>query len=89
MSELKQKGTIEVLQDTEQISDKFKKRTVVLNTGGDYPQSVPFEFVQGNVDKLDGFGVGEEVTIHFNLRGQAYNGKYYPSLQGWKIEADI
>ena len=81
------KGTIKHIGDTEQISDKFKKRIIVLEIPDEkYPQTVPFEFAQKNTSLLDEFSVGNEATITFNLRGSEYKDKFYVSLSGWKIE---
>ena len=30
--------------------------------------------------------IGQEVTVHFNLRGNEYNGKYYVNLQAWRLD---
>lgn len=80
-------GTIKHVFDTEQVNDKFKKRTVVLTTkDGQYEQHIPIEFVQDNVDKLNDVGEGQEATIHINLRGREWNDKYFVNVQGWKIE---
>jgi len=80
-------GPVEFIGETEEFGAKgFRKRIIVVTEGDKYPQSVPFEFVQGSVDKLDGVMVGEVVTIAFNLRGREHNGRYYPSLQGWQID---
>lgn len=62
------------------------KRTVVVNTGGDYPQSVPCEFFGKNCDKADRLAVGDEVLISVNLRGRESNGKYYGSLDAWLVK---
>ena len=86
---LQAKGKIVFIGETEVVSDKFKKREIVIDTGGEYPQQVKFEFTQDNVDRLSNYKIGETVTIHFNLRGREYNGKYYTNLQGWKIESDL
>ncbi len=80
-------GTIKHVFDTETISDKFKKRTVVLTTkDGEYEQHIPVEFVQDYTDKLNDVDEGQEATIHINLRGREWNGKYFVNVQGWKIE---
>jgi hypothetical protein len=41
---------------------------------------------------LDGYQVGQEIKIHFNMRGRLWQGSGKPqtcfnSLQAWKIEA--
>jgi len=86
---LQAKGKIVFIGETEVVSDKFKKREIVIDTGGEYPQQVKFEFTQDNVDRLSNYKIAETVAIHFNLRGREYNGKYYTNLQGWKIESDL
>ena len=79
------KGKIKIIESTVQVSDKFKRRNVVLTTGDKYPQDVIFEATQQNCELLDNFSIGDEVTIAFNLRGREWNGKYFNSLQVWKI----
>ena len=34
---------------------------------------------------LDNYQVGQRVTAAFNIRGSEYNGKYYVTLNAWKI----
>ena len=86
------KGTIEVINDTQVISDKFQKREFVINDGSEYPQSVAFELTQTNCDELDKYVEGQEVTVHFNLRGRRWekDGKvrFFNTLQAWKIESE-
>ena len=31
-------------------------------------------------------GVGDEVTVHFNLKGRAWNEKFFGDAEAWKIE---
>lgn len=82
------KGTIHLIGDVQQVSEKFKKRTVVITTPDEkYPQSIPIDFVQDKCVLLDDFSVGDEATISFNLRGSEYKDKFYVNLTGWKIEA--
>jgi hypothetical protein len=78
-------GTIKLINDTEVISDKYKKRTFVITTTDKYPQDIQFQASQDKVDILNGFKAGQSVTVSFNLRGREYNGKYYNSLETWKI----
>ena len=81
------KGKIKLIEEIQQVSDKFKKRLFVVETSDEkYPQSIPLEFTQDKVSLLDSFNVGDEVTVAFNLRGNEYKGKHYLSLSAWKIE---
>lgn len=39
-------------------------------------------------DKYDKVRRGDNVTVSFNLRGREWKGRYFPSLQGWKISVE-
>lgn len=81
-------GKIIVLNDTEVVGSAgtFKKRTLVVETSEQYSQKIPIDFVQDKCDILDKYKVGDDVKVGINIRGNEYNGKYYVSLNGWKIE---
>lgn len=81
------KGTVETILEIQEFASGFKKRTIVVNTGGKYPQTVPIDFAKEKIDLLDNLTNGQEVTIGVNIRGNEYNGKYYVSLAGWKVDA--
>ena len=84
---LELKGKIKVINPTETFGSGFTKREFVITTAEQYPQDVKFEVVKDKVALLDNFTTGQELTVHFNVRGNEYQGKYYVSLQAWKIEA--
>ena len=72
-------------------TDTFKKRELVIETGGDYPQVFGIEFVNAKEELLDIISVGQQVTVHVNLRGREWispqgDAKYFTSLNAWKIE---
>ena len=81
-------GKIIVLNETETVgaAGTFKKRLVVIATDEQYSQTVGIDFVQDKTTILDKYKVGDSVKVSTNLRGQEYKGKYYVSLQGWRIE---
>jgi len=81
-------GTIKVIGAEEVVgaAGTFKKRLVVVQTEEQYPQSIPVDFVQDKCSILDKFAIGDKVKVSINVRGNEYNGKYYVSLNGWKIE---
>lgn len=81
-------GKIIVLNETETVgaAGTFKKRLVVVATDEQYSQTVGIDFVQDKTTILDKYKVGDEVKVHVNIRGQEYKGKYYVSLNGWRIE---
>lgn len=81
-------GKIIVLNDTETVgaAGTFKKRLVVIATDEQYSQTVGIDFVQDKTTILDKYKVGDTVKVSTNIRGQEYKGKYYVSLNGWRIE---
>ena len=83
---MNQPGIVKKIGTTETVSDKFKKRELIIEIPGNYPQVVKFEFVQDKVGLLDSVKVGENVNVHFNLNGREHNGNVYNTLQGWKID---
>jgi len=64
----------------------FKKRLLVVETDEQYSQKIPVDFVQDKTSILDNYNIGNEVKVGINIRGNEYNGKYYCSLNGWRIE---
>lgn len=81
-------GRIIVLNDAEIVgaAGTFKKRLVVVETDEQYSQKIGIDFVQDKTSILDKYKVGDNVKISTNIRGQEYNGKYYVSLNGWRVE---
>lgn len=80
-------GKVIVIGQTETVGSAgtFKKRLIVVETAEQYPQMIPVDFVQDKCGILDKYKVGDEVTIGVNMKGNEYKGKYYISLNGWKI----
>jgi hypothetical protein len=87
MSEsLKLTGRIHMIGETQTFPSGFQKREFVVDDCAEkYNQLIKFEAMKDGCDRLDAYKVGDEVTVDFNLRGNEYNGKYYVSLQAWKI----
>jgi hypothetical protein len=92
MSNFTLRGNIVAIYPTQVISDKFKKREFVLEVtdGGQYPQFPKFQCTQAKCDMLDGYNVGDDITVSFNIRGGKYekNGvtNYITNLDCWRIE---
>lgn len=86
MEDLKTTGTIVLIGEPRQVSDKMNLREFVLSIGDTYPQLVQFQAVNERVKLLDGAKQGQQCEIKFNLRGREYGGKYYVSLNAWDIK---
>ena len=81
-------GVLKVKFDIEQVSEKFRKRLFVLTHGDKYPQHVTFQLSQDKVNLLDAYKIGDTITVHYNLEGREYNGKYYNQITAWKISGE-
>ena len=88
-------GKLLHIGDVEVVSDKFSKRTIVLDlseeyNGNRYDNPVPFVLTQKKLDLIKGFSVGQDVTLHFNLKGRRWekDGKttWFGSNEVWRIE---
>ena len=88
-------GTIKVIKDTVQVTEKFSKREFVVNDSGSmYPQDIEFQIVQDKCSMLDGYKEGDNVEVSFNLRGREWTSptgevKYFNTLDAWKIEPTV
>ncbi len=91
MESLQALGVIIKIFDEQIISEKFKKREFVLETGSpEYPEYVKFEFTQDKTSVLDNYMVNDPVRISFNLKGRKWTDpqgvdKWFNTLQCWKI----
>ena len=66
----------------------FTKREFVIETEEKFPQQLKFEVTKDRCDALDKYREGQEVKVHFNLRGREHNGKFYNSHEAWRLEAE-
>ncbi|UYZ60113.1 DUF3127 domain-containing protein [Hymenobacter latericus] len=79
-------GTISHISDEQQITEKMRKKLVVITTEGTYPEVVAVEFINDKIDLTEGYKVGQTASAYVNIRGREWNGKYFVSLAGWKLE---
>jgi len=83
--ELKIKGKVKVIMDTETFDSGFSKKEFVITTDDKYPQEVKFELIKDQTSMMDSYTVGSSIEVSFNVRGNEYNGRYFVNLQAWKI----
>ena len=85
------KATVKYLLDVKQITEKFSKRSVVVEVpDGKYPQTLELEATGDRIAQLDQIGPGDVVTFSVNLRGrEKKNGDgAFVSLDIWKFTID-
>jgi hypothetical protein len=37
-------------------------------------------------DLIEAFGIGEQITVSFNLKGREWKDKFFNTLEAWKVE---
>lgn len=90
---LEASGRIHALFDTQQVTERFRKREFVVELGDNprYPQYVLFQMTGDRCGDLDGFEVGDPVRVEFSLRGREWHSpkgdiRYFNSLDVWTLE---
>lgn len=85
-------GILKVKGEAQQVSEKFRKREFVLSDNStQYPQHISFQLTQDKCSLIDQYNVGDEIKVHFNLRGREWTSpknevKYFNTLEAWRIE---
>jgi len=88
--EHKLKGKLILKSEPKQISEKFRIMDFVIEVQDQkYPQSIQFQLMNDRIAEMDKYSIGEELEVSFDIRGREYNGKYYNSLNAYKIEYSI
>jgi len=66
---------------------EWVKQTVLVETAEQYNNIYPIEFFgDEKVENLNKYQkVGDNVDVEFNVNANEWKGKYFVSLQGWKI----
>ncbi len=73
--------------DTESKTQTFQAREFVIEIAdGNYPQLIKFQLVQDRCALLDEYNEGDNIKVHFDLRGREWNGKFFTNLNAWRIE---
>ena len=85
-------GVLKVINDTQVVSDRFKKREVVItDNSGQYPQDISFQLTQEKTDAVNDLKVNDSVQVSFFIRGREWTSpqgevKYFNSLDIWSIK---
>jgi hypothetical protein len=85
-------GKVLEIGETVDVSDRFRKRELIVEyiDNPQYPEYLKFELVQDKCELIDGFNVGDELVVHFDLKGRRWTDKqgqvkYFNSLQAWRL----
>jgi hypothetical protein len=84
-------GKVIKIMEAERKSEKFVKRNfIVSDTREKYQQQLIFETQNSNCSLVDGIKVGDEVDVHFHIRGREWTSpqgvvKYFLTLVATEI----
>lgn len=91
---MKISGKLVEVFDIVKIKESFQKREFVLEYASNpkYPELIKFELVQEKCALLDGFKVGQDLSVEFDLRGRKWTDRsggvrYFNTLQAWRLSA--
>lgn len=79
-------GDVYKIMPTEEFKSGFRKRDLVIDTGGDYPKKIPIQFMKDKCRDLDAIEEGFVVRVEAFVNGNEWNGKFYVSLSAYKME---
>ena len=80
-------GKVISVKEKQQLTEKFAKRCLWLETDGKYPQTIEIDFVNNNCALLDNIAINEMVDVEFEVRGKQSKDRVFNSLNAWKIAA--
>jgi hypothetical protein len=65
---------------------EWQKQEFVVETNDQFPRKVCFTLFNDKSSLLNGFSVGDEVDVSFNLESREFNGKWYHNINAWKLD---
>lgn len=81
-------GTLVKIYETETKGESFRVRDFVIkaNDGGQYDNFISFQTTQDRTALMDGHNEGDEIKVHFDIRGRQWQEKYFQNLNAWRVE---
>ena len=82
-------GDVYLLNDKNQITDKFAKRNIIIQTISQYNPHVSIDFINDKIRLLDNIKQGDAVKIYvdvFSRQSTKNPNQYFNNITGWKIE---
>ena len=63
---------------------QWSSQTAVIETNEQYPKRVAFDVLGEKITEFN-LHVGEEVTVSFDINAREFNGKWFNSVNAWKV----
>lgn len=88
-------GTLYDKMDTQEISEKFRKREFVMEVkdmvgSNEFVNLIKFQLTQDRCELIDNYNTGDQLKVSFNLRGRKWEKgdkvSYFTNLEAWRID---
>jgi single-strand DNA-binding protein len=81
-------GTLITRSETETKGESFRVRTfgIKVSDGGQYENFASFQLTQDRCAVIDDFQKGDEIKVHFDVRGRQWQEKIFTNLNAWRVE---
>lgn len=63
---------------------QWSSQTAVIETHEQYPKKIAFDVLGDKITEFN-LQVGEEVTVSFDINARESNGKWFNSVNAWKV----
>lgn len=86
------KATVYKVNEIQVVSEKFKKKEVIVKVGGDqYPDYLTMQLTNDKCELIGISDIGNEVTVSINLKGRLWTNKEgkevsFNTLEVWKVD---
>jgi len=64
---------------------EWKKRNFIIDTGEKYNPLICFQLFGDKTDIIEAYTIGQEIEVSYNLSSKEFGGKWYSSIDAWKI----
>jgi len=80
---------LKVESGTSKAGKEWKKQTIILDNGDQYNPLVAVSFFgEEKLTEVSKFKEGDEVDVAINLSSREFDGRWYNSIDGWKIQSN-
>lgn len=76
---------LEVQKGTSKAGKEWKKQSFIVETDEQYNNLYCFELF-GKIEQLEKFKENDTISVDFNVNCNEYKGRYYTTLQAWRLE---
>jgi hypothetical protein len=82
-------GVLKKILKTESGTSKsgkdWQKQTIIVETEGQYPKSIAIVVPEKLMPRLQDYQLGHVITCSINIESREHQGKWYTSINAWKI----